>query len=335
MKILIILNAVLCALASDLHSSGWARQNIRSNNHISSSSSSSESEEQASNILKTRVYNPEQCHLVPVPTTEEINRFRQWTQKHNKHYPSEHEKLCRMINVVKKLRDIQAHNERFKAGKETFTRALNYLSDLTRQEMEANILIDDWNINSHYISYLENLPEPRESVDYRKENLVGPVGTQDNCGSSWTWSVAAVLESQLRKCRISEEAVSVQNILDCVEQYPKVCRGGSIFKALFHGTTGGILPARKYPYQETSNGCTYNETDIIGYVKEAFEYHSHRFTGFELIMRKLVSFVGPISTVLYADEKFENYKSGVFTSNDCSSTKRNHAGEHQKLSGKF
>jgi len=84
----------------------------------------------------------------------------------------------------------------------------------------------DWNIPNDGPQTLQDFPEPRPAVDYRAEKLVGPVGHQGSCSSCWAWSSATVLEAQLRKCGISEESVSAQNILDCVTSY-NGCNGGN------------------------------------------------------------------------------------------------------------
>ena len=62
---------------------------------------------------------------------------------------------------------------------------------------------------------LPNFPPARDSVDWRNEGLVGPVGSQYICGSCYAWAGATALEGQLRKCGISNESVSVQNMVDC------------------------------------------------------------------------------------------------------------------------
>ncbi|KAL7012563.1 hypothetical protein ACKWTF_014927 [Chironomus riparius] len=331
MKILFILSAVLCALASDRNqhqTSGWIRQNIRSNNYISSSSSSSESDEQLVNILKTKTYNPKRCILVPEPTSDELHEFHQWAALHSKQYSSEREQSCRMINVIYKLRDIHAHNKRFDEGKETFKRALNHLSDLTRKEIKAQILMEDvfnWNRPRDSLENLKEFPEAREAVDYRDENYVGQVGQQGKCGSCWAWSSAAVLEGQLRKCGISEEPVSVQNMVDCVTKFCRGCKGGIPYEAFAYEKTGGILTAAKYPYFGKQRRCSFNRSDIIGYVDQPFEYFFPEIPAAEAYMRKIVSSVGPISTVLYANDNFEDYATGVFTATDCNRKAPNHA----------
>ena len=220
----------LATVHNQQQQSGWFRQNIRSNNNINPSSSSSESGEQSPNILKTEIFNPSRCILIPEPTADELDQFRQWAEQQNKEYLSETEESCRMNNVINKLRDIHAHNQRFDEGKETFRRELNHLSDLTRKELKKTLLMTEMQENvlpQGNIPNLKDFPQPRSSVDYRTENLVSPVGNQGNCGCCWAWASAAVIESQLRKCKLSQVSVSAQNMLDCVSPAYNGCNGGN------------------------------------------------------------------------------------------------------------
>lgn len=134
-----------------------------------------------------------------------------------------------MINVIKKLREIFIHNKRYEQGKENFKRDLNDFSDLTEQESSNRLLMKQMPEKKLLKSTAEefpDLPEARESVDYRKEGLVGQIGLQLYCGSCFAWSSAAVLEGQLRKCGIYNESVSVQLMVDCPTKGCKKCDGG-------------------------------------------------------------------------------------------------------------
>lgn len=51
---------------------------------------------------------------------------------------------------------------------------------------------------------------------------------------------------------------------------------------------------------------------------------------FVILFRKIVSSVGPVVTVVYADKNFDDYASGVFSSSDCNSQFPNHASELPK-----
>ncbi|CAG9810786.1 unnamed protein product [Chironomus riparius] len=329
MKLLIILSAVVLALASDRSNhhqrSNWVRQNIRSNNHINPSSSSSESDEQSPKILKTKVFNPNRCNLVPEPTSYELSLFRQWAAKHNKHY-SESEQSCRLINVINTIRDIHAHNQRYDEGKETYKRGLNHLSDLTMQEMRDRILMKKpkSQLAHSKLSDLPYLPDARENVDYRDEGLVGPVAQQGYCGSCYAWSSAAVVEGQLRKCNIFKEPVSVQNMVDCPTEGCEKCKGGLPYFVFEYQKHGGILPADKYPYLDRNGTCNFSKSDIIAYVDQAFGFNFMPIKRRHEYIKKIVSIVGPISVGLCAEQSFKDYDSGVY-SNDSCGDEMNHA----------
>jgi cathepsin L len=190
------------------------------------SSSSSESVEQSPNILKTKLYNPKKCKLVPSPTTEELNQFHQFTLEYNKTYSTPEEQICRTVYVIQSIREIYAHNMLYAEGKIKYGRRLNSLSDLTTEERNYRAFMTNPTARANDFEDYPELPDARESVDYRKEGLVTPVGLQLKCNSCYAWSSAAVLEGQLRKCGISKKAVSVQSMVDCTTQSSWHCKSG-------------------------------------------------------------------------------------------------------------
>jgi len=214
---------------------------VNSNSSSSSSTSNSDSDSSSSaendenlvdkikkglKILKTKFYSAHNCTLIPPPSLHELREFFEWTITHNRTYGTVEEKLCRTVHLIHTFRENHQHNKLFKLGKVTFKRALNHLSDLTRKEMRETMLMKFVPHTYARSDPLTSLPPPRQSVDYRNEGLVGPVGYQYRCGCCWAWASAAVLEGQLRKCKISNEAVSVQSMVDCAHEYCQGCDGG-------------------------------------------------------------------------------------------------------------
>ncbi|XP_070504713.1 cathepsin K-like [Chironomus tepperi] len=330
MKFLIILSVVICALGSK-HSGhqerfSWVRQNIQSNNQIDSSSSSSESDEQSANILKTDIYNPNHCILVPEPNSHELALFRQWALKHSKQYSSEHEKSCRLNNVINKIRENYIHNKKFDQGKVSYRRGLNDFSDLSMQEIRDQILMKKIKSRNFHnqLSELPNLPDARVYVDYREEGLVGPVAQQGMCESCYAWSSAAVLEGQLRKCDIYKNPVSVQNIVDCTVEGSAKCNGGLPYYVFKYQKHGGILPADKYPYLNRNGTCEFSKNDILAYVDKAYGFNFMPVKRRHEDIKKIVSFVGPISVGLCAEESFMAYESGIYDVDNCGD-EANHA----------
>ena len=190
------------------------------------SSSSSESDEQSQNILKTKLYSPEKCKLVPAPTSNELLQFHQWTIEHNRTYETSEEHICRTVYVIESIREIHEHNKLYEEGKVKFTRRLNSLSDLTTEERNYRLIMTNRNARNNDFEDYPDLPDARETVDYRKEGLVTKVGLQINCNSCYAWSSAAVLEGQMRKCGISRKSVSVQSEVDCTTESSWHCKSG-------------------------------------------------------------------------------------------------------------
>ena len=197
-----------------------------SSSSSNSDSSSSESTQQSQNILKTKLYNPQKCRLVPPPTSDELNQFQLWIQEYNRTYSTSEEHICRTIYVIQSIREIYAHNKLYDEGKIKFRRRLNGLSDLTTEERNYRLLVTNKGARNFDIDDLPNLPDARESVDYRHEDLVTPAGLQIRCNSCYAWAGAAVLEGQLRKCLISKQPVSVQSMIDCPTESNWHCKSG-------------------------------------------------------------------------------------------------------------
>ncbi|CAG9810790.1 unnamed protein product [Chironomus riparius] len=342
MKILVILSAVFfIALVSaqiDRENLNYASQMVRSENSSdpnpsssashSDSSSSSESDETLADkikkglkILKTKFYSAKNCTLIPPPSLHELHEFFQWTVTHNKTYGTVAEKFCRTIHLIHNFRENHQHNKLFKLGKATFKRALNHLSDLTKREIRT-VLMKFAPSTSTRSDPLTALPQARRSVDWRKEGLVGPVGFQYNCGNCWAWASAAVLEGQLRKCRISNESVSVQSMVDCATEYCEGCDGGWPYYGMKWAIDGGIIPTSKYPYLDGEGYCVDRKQEAIGFVDTPY-VHDFYYGDAEYIKR-IVSSYGPVAVALCVGDDFTHYSSGVFYINNCCTTV-NHA----------
>lgn len=56
---------------------------------------------------------------------------------------------------------------------------------------------------------------------------------------------------------------------DCFIQKFSQCASSSVFRWEMEG---GIIPAKKYPYQDKDGQCSYNKKDVIAYVDLPFDY---------------------------------------------------------------
>ncbi|ENN79874.1 cathepsin L-like proteinase [Dendroctonus ponderosae] len=62
-------------------------------------------------------------------------KWAEWKSTHSKAYESEEEEQKRFGIFESNLQEIVAHNEKFQAGDETFSKALNRFADLTSDEV--------------------------------------------------------------------------------------------------------------------------------------------------------------------------------------------------------
>jgi hypothetical protein len=65
--------------------------------------------------------------------------FNQWLKKHNINVPPNADIKTWKANVIKKFREIEAHNAKFRKGEVTFKKTLDFLAHLTPEERRARL----------------------------------------------------------------------------------------------------------------------------------------------------------------------------------------------------
>ncbi|CAG9810789.1 unnamed protein product [Chironomus riparius] len=265
-------------------------------------------------------YNPKECTLTPSPTLQEITEFYEWSDKNKKVYKTPQTKICKMVRVVYHMREIKAHNELFALGKVSYQRDLTEYSDLSHDEKLEKLIMKDVQFQPQVRQLkgpLPVYPPARESVDWRTEGLVTPVGHQYKCGSCYAWAGSAALEAQLLKCGIYHDQVSVQTMVDCPGPGIWGCKSGWAFYAFKLQANGGILPADKYPYKDSPRNCSYDRDDIIAYVHKPYQFNFTNVNGNASFIKQVLSHVGPVATVMCTHPSLFQYKSGVYTTPTC------------------
>lgn len=113
--------------------------------------------------------------------------FLKWKQKHGKIYKTQAEEDHAMESVKGNLIDIEAHNNDFKKGKVTYTRALWMRSDLSYDEKVKSLMGEiPTNTTERLKRQLKNqfLSGPAE-VNWVKAGRVHSIRDQGTCGSCW------------------------------------------------------------------------------------------------------------------------------------------------------
>lgn len=167
--------------------------------------------------------------VIPVSaivTRDEIERaqFKEWNENFKKKYQSSADEKKAIKNLMLHKTEIEAHNIRFRAGKETYSRGLWEQSDLSFEEQEK--LLAASNFNSSQItmqSMKKKLPSGDKQVNWLKAGLVNPVQNQGKCGSCFAFAAVGVAEGALLKKGIKTR-LSVQQIVDC-DRSDEGCEG--------------------------------------------------------------------------------------------------------------
>jgi hypothetical protein len=173
-------------------------------------------------------FDPDSCEVHPPPTNEELDEYFSWMDDHNKTWLNARERKCKLIRVIYNMRDIRAHNQRFKEGKETFERSLWGGSEFTFDEKVSHYVGEmpkdfSWR---QAAKVLPKLPAAVDAVNYIHKGFVSPSTPQGMCGSCYAWAAVTPLEAQVRKCGISNETLSVQSMVDCCTQGCWGCSSG-------------------------------------------------------------------------------------------------------------
>jgi len=219
---------------------------------------------------------------------------------------------------------VQRHNEEFKAGRKTFELGMNDNADLTLTEYRKKLGLRSVKTPTEVGLTLGKLLHGNSSTtssggkDWRGTPFLGPVKNQGQCGSCWTFSSTAVLQSAWAVKSGSLESFSEQQLVDCVNNGESTCDLGGVIADSWEYVLGGARPMTEavYPYTgESGGGCKYDaEKASAAVFKEAVNIPQDD----EVALAKAVDTVPAIAVAIDAStQDFQLYKSGVFTSSEC------------------
>jgi len=196
--------------------------------------------------------------LIDHETKEE---FKDFLSKFGKHYDNPIEFAKRQAIFAKnKLKRI-AHNLKFAADQVGWEEEVNEFSDMTAEE---------------FLKHLGYVPDPRNGtddgaipasvyysgqnkrfgqIDWRSRGKVGAVKNQGGCGSCWTFSAVAVIESCVAiSSNSGPPDLSEQQFQDCL--HSKVCSPGGGWPAnAIDNAKNGLATEAEYPYVTRNGNC--------------------------------------------------------------------------------
>ena len=162
-----------------------------------------------------------------------------------------------------------------------------------------------------------------ENFDWREHNKVTHVKNQGSCGSCWTFSTVASLESHysIHKLEDDHEHVlfSEQQLVDCAGDYDNNgCYGGLPSHAFEYIRYNGLALGETYPYTASDDECYYDEAEMRVANVEGGSFNITEGDEDQLVQS--IKEVGPVAVSFQVAGHFMSYRSGVYTNDNCGTT---------------
>jgi len=270
--------------------------------------------------------------------------FDEYLAKYNKHYTGA-EYTSRQKIFQDNVRDIaKARAEAVRRGDQPW-QGVNQFTDMTREEflqsgrvMKNKLQADARSCLAHGVTadYSGiNYQDIPASFDWRTKNVVNPVQDQGQCGSCWTFSTIAVIESAWAIKTGKLQKLSEQEIVDCshgcvLEDGQQVCNqgcnGGWMWSALTDIISwGGEELETVYPYTAQDGTCKRTKANTIDPTVNYTCLSGPKLAN-ETDMAAFLVNNGPLSIAMDAGI-LQSYSSGIIdpTAGECSKTSLDHA----------
>lgn len=261
--------------------------------------------------------------------------WRHFQSHYNKGYADEATRSGRFAQFQRNWEGVLAHNARAKAGYATYEQGINRFSDMTEQEVRAQVAGAKWGVATPVgldaITETRVVSEPPASIDWREKGAVTAVKNQGTCGSCWIFSAVGAIEGayQIKTKKLFN--VSEQQVLAC--QAKGSCIGGVPYVTYIYAKNNTLCTAEEYPYHPPSDkpfpppppvvckipsNCSTPAVPkgaIMGYV---FVPKNNATAMMEALA------LGPVSIVVDAGPLI-NYRSGILSGNCASAQQTDHA----------
>ena len=197
-----------------------------------------------------------------------------------------------------------------------YTLGVNLFTDLTFDEFKTKYL---WTIkidktNSEPVD--EVLEIHSDVVDWRNsEGALGPIRNQGECGSCWAFCSTASLEFVEWKTNNSREALSVQELIDCSNDYGNFgCHGGLMSNAFDYVRDNKIGLQSSYTYTGKAQSCNLDAVSEGKRIStEGYSFLDPvNVEGLILAAEKQI-----VSTAIEVQGNLQFYTGGIYHNDDC------------------
>ena len=159
-------------------------------------------------------------------------KFNSWKVTYGKVYASDEKEAAKFATWRANHDFVNAHNQHFIEGGETFTVEMNAFADLTPREYEAKFSLEGVKCpQPSPMAICKNATLPKtenpSSFDWRQKGAVTPVKDQGDCGGCYAFATIGATEAAHFKATGELVSLSEQEIVDCSMDYGnKACWGG-------------------------------------------------------------------------------------------------------------
>lgn len=149
--------------------------------------------------------------------------------------------------------------------------------------------------------------------DWKESTTLPAVKNQGQCGSCWAFATTEVEEALIAIQDKTIVTLSPQELVSC-DNSSYGCSGG-YFSAFDYEKQKGLTYEKDYPYKASNTRCN---TGTLAHDYRIFDWGyigaKNRKPTVDEIKAAIYS-SGPVAVTVCADNKFMNYKSGVFSGN--------------------
>lgn len=257
-------------------------------------------------------------HAAQLTPEEEQRIFNHWLKKHKIKVPHTEAAEKWKKAVIAKLNEIEAHNEDFRSGKESFERELNHLSHLSPEEFRKThhgiSKPDGYKHDESKVAPVRN--RTRRATDdlpnyfnWADLGVLQPIQYQGQCGSCYSFAGVAAIEAHACKNFGQCVKLSEQETMECTNK----CDGGWdewVYK--YSKDSNGLTKETDYEYYATPvNQC---EADVKYFPRVSKTKVSDWviLPNDEYTIRHSLYNNGPMWVAFQAYDNIQNYKHGVY-----------------------
>eukprot|EP00996_Jenningsia_fusiforme_P001623 NODE_2494_length_1187_cov_35.036907_g2277_i0.p1 GENE.NODE_2494_length_1187_cov_35.036907_g2277_i0~~NODE_2494_length_1187_cov_35.036907_g2277_i0.p1 ORF type:complete len:343 (+),score=77.86 NODE_2494_length_1187_cov_35.036907_g2277_i0:60-1031(+) len=241
--------------------------------------------------------------------------FAKFKQDHARQYSSAAEEHRAFQCFTSTLADI----DRLNALDSGATYGINKFSDICKDDFKRMYLTARGARNRSSVPREAPLSEAElaqytaDSFDWRDHGVVLPVKDQGQCGSCWTFSAVAAMESAWKLANHTLTSLSEEELVQCAKSAGDGCNGGDELEAIqWVINHGGITTEGDYPYS-SGRGVTGRCNTVKSSHKVAKFKSVIRAPSSETQIKAFLQKHGVLTIAVDAEDAWQSYQSGVKT----------------------